>query len=89
MPWGNCTGPWWMGSRMNRAAGYVNPWCRGWGMRAGMGLRGRRGAFAAGSGPFRTPAPEAEMSYLEDVARDLEEDLKSVRERIEKLRSQS
>ena len=29
------------------------------------------------------------MSYLEDVARDLEEDLKSVRERIEKLRSQS
>ncbi|HOC65916.1 MAG TPA: DUF5320 domain-containing protein, partial [Methanothrix soehngenii] len=40
MPWGDCTGPWWMGSRGNRAAGYYNPWCRraaGFGMGYGRG----------------------------------------------------
>lgn len=78
-----------MAPRMNRAAGYVNPWCCGRGMRAGMGFRGRRGAFAAGFEPFRQPAPDDEMRYLEDVAKGLEEDLKSVRERIENLRSQA
>jgi hypothetical protein len=54
-----------------------------------MGFRGRRGAFAAGFEPFRQPAPDDEMRYLEDVAKGLEEDLKSVRERIENLRSQA
>ncbi|MFZ1316230.1 DUF5320 domain-containing protein [Methanothrix sp.] len=40
MPWGDCTGPWWMGPRGNRAAGYYNPWCRraaGFGMGYGRG----------------------------------------------------
>lgn len=24
MPWGDCTGPWWMSPRGNRASGYAN-----------------------------------------------------------------
>jgi hypothetical protein len=43
--------------------------------------------MAARIGPFRQPAPTEEKSYLEDVARNLEEELVSVRGRIEKLRS--
>jgi len=85
MPWGDCTGPWWMGFRMNRAAGYINPWCR----RAyGRGLGYGRG-FGYAYEPFRQPTPEEEKSYLEAVARSLEEDLKSVRDQIERLRSRA
>jgi len=39
--------------------------------------------------PFRQPTPEEERSYLEAMARDLEEELKSVRDQIEKLRSRA
>jgi hypothetical protein len=43
--------------------------------------------MAARYGPFRQPTPAEEKSYLEDVARNLEEELVSVRERIGKLQS--
>ena len=88
MPWGDCTGPWWMSPRGYRASGYVpmNPWCRGRGMGFGRGFRGQ--AFAAPwYDPVRDPMPAEEISYLEDVAKQLEEDLKGVKERINKLRS--
>jgi len=82
MPWGDCTGPWWMGSRANRAAGYFNPWCR---------RAYGRGGYGRGFGyypiePFRQITPDEERSYLEAMARDLEEELKSIRVQIEKLR---
>ena len=88
MPWGDCTGPWWMSPRGDRASGYapMNPWCRSRGTGFGRGFR--RQAFAAPwYEPFREPTPAEEMGYLEDVARQLEEDLKGIRERIDKLRS--
>ncbi len=47
----------------------------------------RAGAFAPGYEPFREPSPAEEMGYLEGIAGQLEQDLRSVRERIEKLRS--
>jgi hypothetical protein len=37
--------------------------------------------------PFREPTPDEEVRYLEDVAADLEEELKAIRERLERLRS--
>jgi len=37
--------------------------------------------------PFRQPTPEEERDYLEAVARDLEEELKSLRAKIESLQS--
>lgn len=83
MPGGDCTGPWWTGSRANRAgySGYYKPRrrCR------------RTSGYGIGYAyePFRQPAPEEERSYLEAVARDLEEELKSVRDQIEKLRSRA
>ena len=86
MPWGDCTGPWWMGSRANRA-GYYNPRCRraaGYGRGFGYG-RDLGYAYE----PFRQPTPEEKRSYLEAMARDLEEELKSVRDQIEKLRSRA
>ena len=39
--------------------------------------------------PFRQPTPEEERSYLEAVVRDLEAELKSVRDQIERLQSRS
>jgi len=79
MPWGDCTGPWWIGSR----AAYYNPCCRrAYGSGAGYG-RGLIRHFG-----FQ-PTPEEERSYLEAVARDLENDLKSVRDQIERLQSGS
>jgi len=68
-----------MGFRMNRAAGYINPWCR----------RTYGRGFGYAYEPFRQPTPEEEKSYLEAVARSLEEDLKSVRDQIERLRSRA
>ena len=91
MPWGDCTGPWWSGSRGNRAAGY-NPWCRraiGYGRGLGMGYGrgyGRGYGYIPGE-PFRQPTPEEEREYLEAVARNLEEELKSLRAQIDKLQS--
>jgi hypothetical protein len=85
MPWGDCTGPWWIGSRENRS-GYYNPWCRrAFGRGAGYG----RGAVRYTGEPFRQPTLEEEKSYLEAVARDLENELKSVRDQIERLQSRS
>ena len=78
MPGGDGTGPWWMGSRANRA-GYYNPRCR------------RASGYSIGYAyePFRQPTPEEKRSYLEAMARDLEDELKSVRDQIEKLRSRA
>jgi hypothetical protein len=72
-----------MGSRANRAAGYLNPGCR----RAyGRGLGYGRGFGYYPIEPFRQITPDEERSYLEAMARDLEEELKSIRVQIEKLR---
>ncbi|HQJ79519.1 MAG TPA: DUF5320 domain-containing protein [Methanothrix sp.] len=85
MPWGDCTGPWWIGPQGNRAD-YHNPWCqRAYGRGAGYG-RGLGRNFVE---PFRQPTPEEERIYLEAVARDLEAELKSVRDQIERLQSRS
>jgi hypothetical protein len=65
-------------------AGYSHPCLRrayGYGRGSGYG----RG-FGPASEPFARPAPEEERSYLEAVARDLEQELNSIRERIDKLR---
>ena len=83
MPWGDCTGPWWSGSRGNRAAGY-NPWCR---RAAGFGRGGGRGFGRYPGEPFRQLTAEEERDYLETVARNLEEELKSLRAQIDKLQS--
>lgn len=82
MPWGDCTGPMRMGRRMDRAAGYINLWCRrGFGRGFGYG-RGFGHAYE----PSVPPTPEEERSYLEAMAANLEADLKSVRDQIERLR---
>ncbi|HOV82296.1 MAG TPA: DUF5320 domain-containing protein [Methanothrix sp.] len=79
MPWGDRTGHGWIGSR----AGYYNPCSR----------RAYGSGAGYGSGLIRhfgfPPTPEEERSYLETVARDLENDLKSVRDQIERLQSGS
>jgi len=87
MPWGDCTGPWWMGSRGNRAAGYYNPWCRRIGYGRGFGMGYGRGYGYIPAEPFRQTTPEEERDYLEAVVRNLEEELKAVRAQIEKLQS--
>jgi hypothetical protein len=38
--------------------------------------------------PPAAPAPEEELEYLQEAARNLEEELKSIKTRIEDLRSQ-
>ncbi len=77
-PWGDCTGPWWL---YGYRAPFWNPWCRGrWFWRS----FARRGYAPY---PFREPLPDEEISYLEDIAAGLEEDLKAIRERIDRLRS--
>ena len=91
MPWGDCMGPWWLGSRGNKPAGY-NPWCRraaGYGRGLGMGYGrgyGRGYGYIPGE-PFRQLTAEEERDYLETVARNLEEELKSLRAQIDKLQS--
>jgi len=90
MPWGDCTGPWWMNAGANRAPRYG---CFGRGMRLGRGYAARQAFMGAGYfmgadyGAFNQLTPADEKIYLEDVARRLEEDLLAVKERIEKLRS--
>ncbi|HNX40507.1 MAG TPA: DUF5320 domain-containing protein [Methanothrix sp.] len=85
MPWGDCTGPWWIGSRANRP-GYCNPYCR---RALGRGAGYGRGFGRYSGEPLLHPAPEEEKSYLEAVARELENELKSVRDQIERLQSRS
>ena len=84
MPWGDCTGPWWMNSGANRAYGFS---CCGRGMRMGRGYAARQSFMPASYGGLHQTTPTEEKSYLEDVARRLEEELLLVKERIEKLRS--
>jgi len=89
MPWGDGTGPWWQGRRGFGGSGYArNPWCiaRGFWGRGGA-WRARAYAYPPWYEPFREPAPAEEMGYLEDIASQLEQDLREIKERIEKLRS--
>jgi hypothetical protein len=51
------------------------------------GNAARRAFMPAGYAVPHQPTPSEEKSYLEDVARRLEEELFSVKERIEKLQS--
>ena len=90
MPFGDCTGPWWRNPEMSRDPNY---WCCGRGMRFGRGNAAARQRFMArryaGYGPAGWQTPAEEKSYLEDVARRLEEELVFVREKIEKLQSKA
>ncbi len=52
------------------------------------GNAARLAFMTAGYGIPHQPTRSEEKSYLEDVARRLEEELSSVKERIEKLRSE-
>jgi hypothetical protein len=82
MPWGDGTGPWWLNRRDFGGSGYGrNPWCRG------RGFWGRGGAWRASYAPWYNPFREPNIGYLEDIANQLEQDLKEIKERIEKLRS--
>jgi len=53
----------------------------------GRGYAAKQAFMPAGYGIAPQPAPAEEKSRLEDVARRLEEELLSVKERIEKLQS--
>ncbi len=53
----------------------------------GRGYASRQAFVPAAYGIPHQPTPAEEKSYLEDVARRLEEELVLVKERIEKLRS--
>ena len=68
MPWGDCTGPWWMDAGANRASGY---WCCGRGMRMVRGIAARRAFMPAGYAVPHQPTPFEEKSYLEDVAQEI------------------
>jgi len=85
MPWGDCTGPWWANQKSSGESTRVpmNPRCRGRGIHSGRGFLSRQ-AIAAPSGE---PIPAEERSYLEEAAKRLEDELKAVRVRIEKLQS--
>jgi hypothetical protein len=83
MPWGDCTGPWWTGTREERTGNY-NSCCR---RTHGRGDScGRRFGRSFGA-QFLQPSKEDEKSYLEALASDLESKLKNVRDRIEGLQS--
>jgi len=84
MPWGDCTGPWWKNSRENAAPGYC---CCGRGMQMRRGHAGRQAFMPAADGMPYQVMPEDEKSHLENMARRLEEELRLVKERIEKLKS--
>ncbi len=53
----------------------------------GRGYAARQSFMPAAYGVPHQTTPDEEKSYLEDVARRLEEELLLVKERIEKLRS--
>jgi hypothetical protein len=71
-----------MGSRGDMPPAYVrrNPWCVGRGMR-------HWGAFRPRYGYAPEIAPGEEIRMLEDAARRMEQELQSIRERIEVLRT--
>jgi hypothetical protein len=83
MPRGDGTGPWWRGSGGYGSSGRLNPWCRG--MRSGRGFWQSR-VFAPCYDFLRQTTPDEERSCLEEAARLLESDLKTIRDRLEKLR---
>lgn len=80
MPWGDGTGPWWMGRR-----GYAayNPRC----LCRGLSARGGFWRYRDWWAPFRETSPAEEMGYLEEMAARLEQELKAIRAQIEKLRT--
>jgi len=100
MPGGDRTGPAGFGPRTGRgmgycsrypAPGYVNA---GFGRGFGGGRGGRGWEFAAypygAPAPYAppvAPSPEEETAYLEEAARNLEEELNNIKTRIESLRS--
>ncbi|HNX10396.1 MAG TPA: DUF5320 domain-containing protein [Methanothrix sp.] len=83
MPWGDCTGPWWKNAREN---GSSESCCCGRGMQMRRGHGGRQAFMSSACGMPHHAAPEEEKSQLENVARRLEEELRLVKERIEKLK---
>ncbi|PNX53533.1 MAG: hypothetical protein BV458_03945 [Thermoplasmata archaeon M9B2D] len=109
MPSGDRTGPWGLGPRTGRAAGYcteynvpgyANPafgrWFgRCWGRGFGRGFWGRARGYW-GRGVYPNPAPyypephiepsrEEEKTYLENMIKGLEEELKLIQERLQEL----
>ena len=101
MPGGDRTGPAGFGPRTGRGMGYCSEYPApgyanaGFGRGFGGGRGGRRGWIAtypygapAPYAPPAAPSPEEETAYLEDAARNLEEELNSIKARIESLRSQ-
>ena len=109
MPGGNRTGPWGLGPRTGRVAGYcagysvpgyANPgygrgFGRGWGRGFGRGFwRRNRGFWGRGAYPYpliyppdiyHEPSRKDEKAYLEDIIKDLEEEMKMIRERLQEL----
>ncbi len=104
MPGGNRTGPWGLGPRTGRAAGYcagynvpgyANPgFARGFGFGRGRGRGFGRGFRGRGMYPYPAPyypetypepSREEEKTYLEDMVKGLEEEMKMIRERLQEL----
>ena len=100
MPGGDRTGPTGRGPMTGRAAGicagyntpgYITP-----GYRRGLGLGARRGLRGRGKGfwwrnyspePQYFPAPtiEEEKTYLENMIKNLKEEIKSIQDRIQEI----
>ncbi len=111
MPCGDRTGPWGLGPRTGRAAGYCTGYNvpgyansnfgrgfdfgRGQGRGFGRRFWGRgRGFGWRGVYPYLTPygpepypdiSTEYEKAYLEDLVRDFEEQIKTIRQRLQQL----
>jgi hypothetical protein len=75
-----------MGSRANRAGNNNSNCRRAYGCGRGFGY-GRNFSYVHEA--FRPTTPDEERSHLEALARDMEEKLNWIRERIEKLRPQA
>ncbi len=108
MPGGDRTGPWGLGSRTGRAAGYCAGFTapgyaypcgrgfgRGRGRGFGRGFRGRgrgfwwRGAYPDPASYYldRNPEPskEDETAYLENMVKELEDEMKTIQARLQEL----
>ncbi len=99
MPGGDRTGPAGFGPRTGRGMGYCSEYPAPGYMNVGFGFGGGRGGRRRGFAaypygapapyvPPAAPSPEEETAYLEEAARNLEEELNSIKARIESLRSQ-
>lgn len=104
MPGGDRTGPAGLGSRTGRGMGYCSGFDApgyfnaGFGRPFGAGRGGGQGRCirfwpmvpGVAFGPRQTaaPSPEVEMADLEEVAESLEAHLKSIKARMEELRSE-